>query len=778
MRILIFIMALLLASCGSDTQNSTSTDVTISLGQSSIATGAIGQVGSIPANIQSVSLIAINASGATIAGPVVANRPNFTLKINVPNGNNIRFRILAFSQKNATGIVLYETLSAPVNLTGKPIVVPVKMSLSIKVAANTLNTFRGGLVNLAGRVSGNTPNASNPLLWTTTGGTLTNTDPYGAINTWTAPNTLGKYTVAAHIDPAANPDQDPTIKGTVQISVLNRDPYIDTFNTTPIVAYTGATSTFPLIIAGDFDGDKLQVASPNKPSWVTLITQGTNPLNVALELTPPLGTSGNFTFLVGISDGLGGNISKNITITINNNIPAPAIAVSSPLTYTSTVDIYGYALIGSNVDIYADGNLIATVQPSTFSEFTLLPNMGDFFHTATNIPNGTHTITAYARFGSNLSPKSNSVLILVDALLGTPLTSTNLITAAPTSIATADLNGDFYADIILGDSAGNVYIYLGDNTSGIIGTTPTTIPTGAAGMNQFAIGDVNNDTYTDIVLPSATNNTITILTGNAVGAPTLQASLPIDAYSEPFSAAIADMNNDGYADIITANHGSILGVGTGTTVSTLSGSSQGFFLDPPLTITGQVGLSSITAFYLNFDSYADAAIAGASVAVVENTTGGVPTITSYAATSPTHITTGFLNFDSPPDIVTCNSDNSITVLLSSLGGFPTSTTYFLPFGSIPKWSATGDMNGDFYDDIVVAVSGTNTIAVFINDGLGNFNVTPPAIYPILDGIDPSSIALKDIDNDLKLDVIIANSTSKNISLFLNTSIFIPFLNGG
>jgi len=570
------------------------------------------------------------------------------------------------------------------------------------------------------------------------------------------------------IDPNVNPDQDPSVKDTIQIAVINRDPYIDRFNTTPILAYAGATNTFPLIIAGDLDGDILQTASPNKPTWAALITRGTNPLNVELELTPPLGTSGNFSFLVGVNDGFGGNISKNITITVTNDIPAPVIGVFSALTYTSSVDIYGYALVGSNVDIYADGNFITTVQPSSFSELAPIPNMGDFYYTAPNVPNGTHIITAYARFGSNLSPISNSATVFVNALLGTPSTSTNIITANPTSIATSDLNNDSYTDIILGDNAGDIYIYLGDGSNAIVTGQPFPITTGAAGMNQFAIGDVNGDFYTDIVLPSATNDTITILTGNATGLPTVQAPLAVDAYAAPFSVAIADMNNDGYADIITANNGSIAGLGTGTTVSTLSGSAQGFLLDPPFPITGATGLNSIATSDFNNDGYTDAAIAGSTVAVVINDPVITPIITNYTATTPIHITTGFLNIDSYTDIITCNSNSSITVLLSGLGGFPTSATYFLPFGSIPKWAAIGDMNGDFYDDIVVAVSGTNTIAIFINDGFGGF-FSQPVIY-FVPGADPSSIALDYINNDFKLDVIVAYGTSKNISVFLNTGL--------
>ncbi|MDQ6983191.1 MAG: hypothetical protein Q9M44_00590, partial [Ghiorsea sp.] len=136
MRLPLMIIALLLASCGVGDDEKSSTDVTISLGQS-IASGAIGAQGSIPDSIQSVSVTAIDNTGKTIAGPIIANRPNFTVIIRVPNGNDIRFRILAFDSKDAKGITLYETLSAPVNLTGKPIAVPVKMSLSVAIAANT-----------------------------------------------------------------------------------------------------------------------------------------------------------------------------------------------------------------------------------------------------------------------------------------------------------------------------------------------------------------------------------------------------------------------------------------------------------------------------------------------------------------------------------------------------------------------------------------------------------------------------------------------------------------
>jgi len=673
MRFLILISVLFFTSCSVDNQNDTFTDVSISFGQS-IATGAISTA--IPNSIQSVSVVALNSARKVIAGPIVANRPNFALKIHVPNGNNIRFRILAFSQANAKGTILYETLSKPVNLQGKPVTVSVKMNLSVAVTASATSISLGATIDLYGTVARHTPPTTSPLLWQASNNAgLGTPSTNGGHITWTAPITPGTYTISAHINPSINSDQDPNVKGSVQITVLN-------------------------------------------------------------------------------------------------NIPAPKVGVTSPIAF-ATIDIYGYALIGSNVDIYLDGNMIATVQPvSSLSSPSPAIGIFTYQYQLSNTPNGSHSITARARIGTNTSPLSKSTAILVNVLIQRASTSTIAMPASPTSIATTDLNGDSYSDIIVGDSTGNVQVYLGDGT-GNVATTPSSVITNtlAAGMHQFAVGDVNNDTYTDIVLPSATNNTVTILTGSAAGTFTTQAPLAVDAYAAPFSVAITDINQDGYTDILTANNGSAAGLGTGNTVSILNGSPQGFVLGIPTTFTAQTGLSAITTTDFNLDSYTDAAIAGSSIAVAINNLAATPVISNHTAATPTHITTGYLSNYSYPEIVACNSNNSITVLFNGANGFAPPSNYYLPAGSIPQWAAIGDLNNDFSNDIVVAISGTtNAIAIFLNDGTGRFP-SQPIIYPVPSS--PSSIALDYIDNDFKLDIVLAYGVPKTISVFLNTGLTGP-----
>ena len=151
MRFIFLFFTLFLAACSADNHPTSSTDVTISLA-SQVATGAIGAPGQIPLNIQSIRITAINASGQVIAGPRVANRPNFFATLRTPNGNQIRFRIVAFDAINAQGIKVYESLSQPFNLTGAPIVVNLTMSLAIAVTSNSNQVFRGDAVKI-GRAS-------------------------------------------------------------------------------------------------------------------------------------------------------------------------------------------------------------------------------------------------------------------------------------------------------------------------------------------------------------------------------------------------------------------------------------------------------------------------------------------------------------------------------------------------------------------------------------------------------------------------------------------------
>jgi len=128
----VFLIALSMAACGGSGSGGSSsvagsTAVTISLAGSSVAGGALGQAGQVPAGIVSMSVEALDAGGAVIAGPVTATAAqNFTVALRVANGRGITFAVHVF---DGFSVKTYEGLSAAQTLSSTALTVPVIMQL-------------------------------------------------------------------------------------------------------------------------------------------------------------------------------------------------------------------------------------------------------------------------------------------------------------------------------------------------------------------------------------------------------------------------------------------------------------------------------------------------------------------------------------------------------------------------------------------------------------------------------------------------------------------------
>jgi hypothetical protein len=77
--------------------------------------------------------------------------------------------------------------------------------------------------------------------------------------------------------------------------------------------------------------------------------------------------------------------------------------------------------------------------------------------------------------------------------------------------------------------------------------------------------------------------------------------------------------------------------------------------------------------------------------------------------------------------------------------------------------AVGDFNNDSRLDIVVANSGTNNVGIFLSNGTGTFsNQTTYSTGP---DSQPYSVAVLDFDNDTVLDIAVANYGSNSVGVF-------------
>lgn len=198
----------------------------------------------------------------------------------------------------------------------------------------------------------------------------------------------------------------------------------------------------------------------------------------------------------------------------------------------------------------------------------------------------------------------------------------------------------------------------------------------------------------------------------------------INGLSAPQSIAIADLNEDGRADLAIGQDLDLAGRGV---VAIELANGDGTFSAP----TGQ-------------------AFAGVGLFPV-----GV-----FAA--------GDMNGDGYPDLVTVNSNgNSYSFLAGNGNGIFNVNTY--PAGRSPAGGAVADFNGDGLADLAVVNSQSFTspegnVSIFLNNGHGPF--TGPPGSPITVGNAPVAAVAADLNEDGHIDLAVSNDSGGSVSVLL------------
>jgi hypothetical protein len=178
-----------------------------------------------------------------------------------------------------------------------------------------------------------------------------------------------------------------------------------------------------------------------------------------------------------------------------------------------------------------------------------------------------------------------------------------LNSAAPVSLALADLNHDGNLDAVTTNSDGsNVSVLLGKGDGTFVETSDPVVNS-VRGSDALALGNFNG--FPDVVEAGSTfvgGNTqgfVFVCLGNGDG--TFQPFQTISLGSTPPGAvAVGDFNGDGKLDIVTANFG---------TVSVLLGNGNGTF-QAPLSFSGTFGRLAVGDF--NRDGFPDLAVTDGS----------------------------------------------------------------------------------------------------------------------------------------------------------------------
>ncbi|MCX4531580.1 FG-GAP-like repeat-containing protein [Streptomyces sp. NBC_00841] len=261
----------------------------------------------------------------------------------------------------------------------------------------------------------------------------------------------------------------------------------------------------------------------------------------------------------------------------------------------------------------------------------------------------------------------------------------SLTSAADADAASGDIDKDGYPDAVVTftqwDGTSPLYILPGSAT-GLHTDTATSLE--GAGGADVAVGDLNKDTFPDVVVgqPAAvTGGRVTAYYGSATGlSDTSKTTLDQDSSGVPgasesgddmgASVAVGDVNKDGYADVLTGAPGEDLTFNAanqadaGTTLL-LKGSATG------LTGTGSVSLNSGT-----IDATGDMAGApepgdrlGTAVALLDATNDGYADMAAGASG------------ENSGDGMVLMANSSATGILASSSAGPGIGTFNVPAGA-------------------------------------------------------------------------------------------------
>ena len=355
------------------------------------------------------------------------------------------------------------------------------------------------------------------------------------------------------------------------------------------------------------------------------------------------------------------------------------------------------AAIGASGILLAFGNGDGTFQPYNQANTLGVGTTGGIL-AADFTNNGTLDLAATTNQALG-ADNSDAVAVLLGNGNGTfqPEINFNSWFQVPTSLATADFNGDGNADLVVaggGGGGGGVTVALGDGKGNF---TPTQLGGACVCIPVFVVtGDFNGDGKPDFIL--LVYNYLQLFLGKGDGTFQQPSDLP-PTFTNPVGLIAADFNGDGILDLAVVNE--TFSGSTGT-IYVLLGNGDGTF-QTPVTYAAGNNPQAIATGDMNQDGHPDlvAALSSGAVAVLLGNGDGTfqPALvfgSEYPADTsgggPVALAVGDVNGDGLPDVVlqeefSDNSFGTMTVLLNNTGITPVKTTVTLSSSLNP--AATG-----------------------------------------------------------------------------------------
>jgi len=319
--------------------------------------------------------------------------------------------------------------------------------------------------------------------------------------------------------------------------------------------------------------------------------------------------------------------------------------------------------------------------------------------------------------------------------------------------------------------------------SGVLGFAPKVDFATGNLPYSVSIGDFNGDGLPDLAVANLSSASASILlntTPTGAAPPTFAPKVDFPTDLNPRSVSIGDFNGDGLPDLAWVtfiSHKASILINTTTTGAALP------TFAPQVDFPTDLNPRSVSKGDFNGDGKPDLAVGQgdtASILLNTTTTGGTPPTFATKVTFPTglgpdDLSIDDINSDGKPDLATANpySDDTSILLNTTPTGATTPTfapQVTFPTGDVPNSVSIGDFNSDGKPDLVLANVYSNDTSILLNTtptGATTATFTPQVTFAT--GINPRSVSIGDFNGDGKPDLAVANVSSNNVSILLNTT---------
>ncbi len=454
-----------------------------------------------------------------------------------------------------------------------------------------------------------------------------------------------------------------------------------------------------------------------------------------------------------------------------------------------TVNGTGFNATAANNIVYF-GATRATVTAATATALTVSVPAGATYNNV-SVNNTASALTGYSQYPF-LPTYDNSGFVPNTVNFGSGVDFA--ASSGPEGVAIADIDGDGKSELIVANkTAGNVAVYRNTSTAGSISVSSFAAPVAVTtGSNPFcvAVGDVDGDGKKDIVVTNQGSSTVSVFrniaTSGAITLGSFGARVDFVTGLTPFNVVLADLDGDGKPEMVVTNKdaATISVLRNTATAGVINSSSFAAKVDyaAPADVWG------LAVGDVDGDAKVDVVVTGSTgntVAVYRNTSStGVIDASTLAgfvgyttATLPTSVAVSDVDGDGKSDLLVANNtSNSVSVLRNtSTTGVIDASSFAAKVdfatGTAPRTIAVGDVNGDGKPDMVTANLSGNNASVLRNVSTSGSIVAGSFATAVNYGTanQPNGLAIGDVDNDGKPEIVTAN-VSGSLTVLRNNPI--------